>query len=74
MYVVLQGIGSLPCIIKGIDQFPLGSSDLGCLKFLNWNIKKTPGHPNDKFLFVLLKKMSFSTSPKVTPTTGVVEL
>ena len=28
---------------------------------------------NDKFLFVLLKKMSFSSSPKVTPTTGAVE-
>ena len=28
---------------------------------------------NDKFIFVLLKKMSFSSSPKVTPTTGVVE-
>ena len=28
---------------------------------------------NDKFLFVLLNKMSFSSSPKVTPTTGAVE-
>ena len=25
------------------------------------------------FIFVLLKEMSFSSSPKVTPTTGVVE-
>ena len=31
--------------MDGIDQFPLGSSDPGCLKFLDWNIKKTPGHP-----------------------------
>ena len=58
---------------KGIDQFLLGSSDPGCLKFLNWNIKKHQVTRNDKFLFVLLKKMSFSSSPKVTPTTGVVE-
>ena len=57
---------------KGIDQFLLGSSDPGCLKFLNWNIKKTPGHPKWYFFF-LLKKMRFSGSPKVTPTTGVVE-
>ena len=57
---------------KGIDQFPLGSSDPGCLKFLNWNIKKTPGHPK-WYVFFLLKKMRFSGSPKVTPTTGVVE-
>ena len=28
---------------------------------------------NDKFIFVLLKKMNFSSSTKVTPTTGVVE-
>ena len=28
---------------------------------------------NDKFIFVLLKKMNFSSSIKVTPTTGVVE-
>ena len=28
---------------------------------------------NDKFIFILLKKMNFSSSTKVTPTTGVVE-
>ena len=31
--------------IDGIDQFPLGSSDPGCLKFLNWRTfqeKKVP--------------------------------
>jgi len=28
---------------------------------------------NDKFIFILFKNMNFSSSPKVTPTTGVVE-
>ena len=28
---------------------------------------------NDKFIFVLVKNMNFSSSPKITPTTGVVE-
>ena len=60
---------------KGIDQFPLGSSDPGCLKFLNWRTfqeKKSPEMIN--FFLYCIKKMSFSSSPKVTPTTGVVEL
>ena len=48
---------------KGIDQFPLGSSDPGCLKFLNWNIKETPGHPKWSISFCFVKKMSFSSSP-----------
>ena len=71
-YVCSSARNWVSSMYKGIDQFPLGSSDPGCLKFLNWNIKKTPGHPK-WFFFVLLKKMSFSSSPKVTPTTGAVE-
>jgi len=36
MYVILQGIGSLPCIrVYIIDVFFFGSSKPGCLKFLN---------------------------------------
>ena len=57
---------------KGIDQFPLGSSDPGCLKFLNWRTLRSPEMIN--FFLYCIKKMSFSSSPKVTPTTGVVEL
>ena len=72
-YVCSSARNWVSSMYKGIDQFPLGSSDPGCLKFLNWNIKKHQVTRNDKFIFVLLKKMSFSSSPKVTPTTGVVE-
>ena len=73
-YVCSSARNWVSSMYKGIDQFPLGSSDPGCLKFLNWNIKKKQQVTrNDKFIFVLFKKMRFSGSPKVTPTTGVVE-
>ena len=59
---------------KGIDQFPLGSSDPGCLKFLNWNMKKNTRSPEMISFFLFCEKnMSFSSSPKVTPTTGAAE-
>ena len=70
MYVVLQGIGSLPCIM---DQFPLGSSNPDVRSSWTGTLKKHQVTRNDKFIFVLWKKMSFSSSPKVTPTTGAVE-
>ena len=44
-YVCSSARNWVSSMYKGIDQFLLGSSDPGCLKFLNWNIKKTPGHP-----------------------------
>ena len=72
-YVCSSARNLVSSMYKGIDQFPLGSSDPGCLKFLNWHIKKHQVTRNDKFIFVLWKEMSFSSSPKVTPTTGVVE-
>ena len=72
-YVCSSARNWVSSMYKDIDQFLLGSSDPGCLKFLNWNIKKTSITRNDKFIFILFKNMSFSSSPKVTPTTGVVE-
>ena len=72
-YVCSSARNWVSSMYKGIDQFPLGSSDPGCLKLLNWNIKKHQVTRNDKFIFVLFKKISFSSSPKVTSTTGVVE-
>ena len=60
---------------KGIDQFPLGSSDPGCLKFLTGeHFRKKRSAEMINFFLYYIKKMSFSSSPKVTPTTGVVEL
>ena len=58
---------------KGIDQFPMGSSNLDVWSSWTGTLKKHQVTRNDKFLFVLLKKNSFSSSPKVTPTTGAVE-
>ena len=45
----------------------MGSSNPGCLKFLNYNVStKKQVTRNDQFLFCI-KKMSFSGSPKGTP-------
>ena len=74
-YVCSSARNWVSSMYKGIDQFPLGSSDPGCLKFLNWRTfqeKRSPEMIN--FFLYCSKKMSFSSSPKVTPTTGVVEL
>ena len=51
----------------------MGSSDPGCLKFLNWNIKKHQVTRNDKFIFVLLKKWVFQAHLRLPPMTGAVE-
>ena len=73
-YVCNSARNWVSSMYKGIDQFPLGSSDPGCLKFLNWRtLKKHQVTRNDKFICVLWKQMSFSSSPKVTSTTGVIE-
>ena len=71
-YVCSSARNWISSMYKGIDQFPLGSSNPGCLKFLNWRTfqeKKVPW--NDLYC---IKQMSFLSSPKGTPTTGVVEL
>ena len=53
IYVVLQGIGSPSCMII-IYVIPLGRSNPGYLKFLNWNLStKKTGPRNDQFLFIL---------------------
>ena len=44
-YVCSSARNWVSSMYKGIDQFPLGSSDPGCLKFLNWRTfqeKKVP--------------------------------
>ena len=56
-YVCSSARNRVSSMYKGIDQFPLGSSDPGCLKFLNWRTfqeKKVPW--NDQFLFILFFK------------------
>ena len=35
-YVCSSARNWVSAMYKGIDQFPLGSSNPGCLKFLNW--------------------------------------
>ena len=72
MYVVLQGIESLTCT-RVYTKFPLGSGNLDVWSSWTGTFKKHQVTRNDKFPFVLLKEISFSSSPKVTPTTGVVE-
>ena len=77
MYVVLQGIGSLPCksirvyiyvyiyiiyVIPLGEQHPCWMSEVPKLERFNKKQLR-----NDQFLFILLKKMSFSSSPKGTP-------
>ena len=66
MYVVLQGIESLTCI-RVYTKFPLGSNNLVCLKFLNWNISKKRSPEMINFILYCIKKMSFLSSPKGTP-------
>ena len=77
MYVVLQGIGSLSCKrVYIIYVIPFGSSNPGCLKFLNYNVSTKKQVPrNDKFLFILYEKNDFfRLTAGYPPTTGVVEL
>ena len=57
---------------KGIDQFPGVATWMSEAPELEHE-KKHQVTRNDEFIFVLLKKMSFSSSPKVTSTTGAVE-
>ena len=53
-YVCNSARNWVSSMYKGIDQFPLGSSDPGCLNFLNWRtLKKHQVTRNDKFIFVL---------------------
>ena len=59
-YVCSSARNWVSSMYKGIDQFPLGSSNPGCLKFLNWRTfqqKKVPW--NDQFLFILYLKNEF---------------
>ena len=59
-YVCSSARNWVSSMYKGIDQFPLGSSDPGYLKFLNWRTfqeKKVPW--NDQFLFILYLKNEF---------------
>ena len=57
MYVVLQGIGSLPCIrVYIIYVIPFGEYP-GCLKFLNYNVSTKKEVPrNDQFPYIVFKK------------------
>ena len=72
-YVCSSARNWVSSMYKGIDQFPLGSSNLDVWRSWTGTLKKHQVTRNDKYIFVLFKKMSFSSSPKVTPTTGVVE-
>ena len=72
-YVCSSARNWVSSMYKGIDQFPLGSSNLDVWSSWTGTLKKHQVTRNDKYIFVLFKKMSFSSSPKVTPTTGVVE-
>ena len=72
-YVCSSARNWVSSMYKGIDQFLLGSSNMDVWSSWTGTLKKHQVTRNDKCLFVLLKKMSFSSSPKVTPTTGVVE-
>ena len=70
MYVVLQGMGSLPCIrvyiiyVIAFGEWQPWMSEV--LKLQRCNQKKKVPR-NDQFLFILYEKMSFSSSPKGTP-------
>ena len=68
MYVVLQGIGSLPCIrVYIIYVIPFGEYP-GCLKFLNYNVstkKRSPEMIN--FLILYLKNEFFKLTEGYTP-------
>ena len=61
MYVVLQAIGSPSCMII-IYIIPFGEQQ-------SWmsEVRKKQVPRNDFFLYIELKKMSFSSSPKGIP-------
>ena len=69
MYVVLQGIGSLPCIRVYIIYVIPFREYPGCLKFLNYNVSTKKEVPrNDQFPFILyLKNEFFKLTEGYTP-------
>ena len=66
-YVCSSARNWVSAMYKGIDQFPLGSSNPGCLKFLERFNKKNRSPEMINFFLYCIKKISFWGSPKGPP-------